>query len=298
MANWREKIKASAHGEVSREGLDPYRVAGQGVYEYVMALDDAQRRGAPGVNDEVVLLAGWVAFALQSLGDAMLDADAELDPSTAHYVPAVTAEQVMAFYEPVQAWIARARQAAASPSYSLDVRLPEVLPDWVEVEPCPAAHLYALRLAVGQLQERTEAMLVGFHAGPRYEHAREMIALGAAEAASAVEYANGLWGGTTGRPPASVHEGVEANLKHATEAYFYLGQLIAMPNLADAPRRLKQTQPPERGGSSFLDSIIRSYPQVAERRRGPLSGLGGALLGGLIGGGIIDEILGGGGDGW
>lgn len=296
MSNWRERLKA--HGEVSRDTLDPYQAAGAVVYEFVLGLDALRAEGdwLPGV--QAALLAGWVAFALQVLGDEMLDADAALDPSTAHFVPLVTAQQVTEFYEPVQSWTGRAQAAKASPSYHFDVPLPAVLPEWVEVEPCPAAHLLALRRAVVRLREHAEGLLSGFNPGPLQAHAREIVAQGMAEAASATDYANGLWGATSGPPPAQVHEAIEANLKHAAESYFYLGQVIAMPNLADAPRRVRDDGRGEQGPRSFLDTIIQAYPQVNQRRRGgAMSGIGGSLLGGLIGGGIIGEILGGGG-GW
>ncbi|MHB1533323.1 MAG: hypothetical protein ACYC1D_01670 [Acidimicrobiales bacterium] len=296
MSGWREKMKASAHGEVSREGLDPYRAAGGAVYDYVLDLDKLRLQDTSLPSVQAALLAGWVAFALQVLGDEMLDADAELDPSTAHFVPQVTAEQVMEFYEPVQAWMARAQAAKANPSYRFDVAVPEVLPEWVEVEPCPQAHLLALRQAVARLREHTEGVMAGFDPGPRQAHARDIVAQGAAEAQSAADYANGLWGASAGPPAPKLHEAIEANLKHAVESYFYVGQIVAMPSLADIPRRVREEAPEQGGPRSFIETMVRSYPQVAQRRRsGILSGMGSGMLGGFIGGAVIDEILGGGG---
>ena len=301
MPGWREKFKASSRGEVSREGLDPYRAAGSSVYSYILDLDEMRFDAATQPNIQIALLAGWNAFALQSLGDKMLDADAEYDPATAGFVPPVTAEQAMAFYEPVQGWMSRARAAQANPSYKLDAELPEVLPEWVEVEPCPPAHLLALREAVDQLRRHTESVLSGFDPGGSYAHARDIVAQGTAEAASAAEYANGLWGAATATPPARMHEAIEANLKHAAEAYFYLGQVIAMPSLADAPRRVRAEPQPEdqTRAPSFLQTMVQAYPQVAGRRRsgGFGGGLAGGLLGGLLGGGIAGELFGGGGGG-
>lgn len=298
MSNWREKLKASAHGEVSREGLEPYRVAGGSVYSYIIELDEMRAQaGLP--NVQAALLAGWVAFALQVLGDELLDADLAVDPSTAHYVPRVTAEQAMAFYEPVQAWMSRARVAQASGSYRLDVPVPEVMPEWVEVEPCPQAHLLAFRQAAGRLREHSEGVMAGFDPGPGCERARGVVVEALAEASAAADYANGLWSASTGAPPANLHETIEAHLKHAVESYFYLGQVVAMPALADAPRRVRDAQGAEGQGRSFLETMISSYPQIAQRRRGGLlSGVGGGLLGGMLGGAIIDEIFGAGGGGW
>ena len=296
MANWREKLKASTHGEVSREGLDPFRAAGGRVYDYVLELDGLrlEAKASPGL--QVALLSGWIAFALQVLGDEMLDADAALDPKTAHYVPEVTARQVTAFYEQVQPWMARAQASKASPSYQLDVPVPEILPEWVEVEPCPPAHLLALRQAANRLASQTQGVLAGFDPGPDQVHAKDLVAQGVAEATSTADYANGLWGAATAAPPAQMHEAIEANLKHAVESFFYIGQVIAMPKLADAPKRVREAQPEHEVPHSFLETMIKSYPQVAQRPRGGmLSGVGGGLLGGLLGGAIADEIFGGGG---
>lgn len=296
MSNWREKLKASAHGEVSREGLDPYRAAGGSVYHYIIELDEL-RAQASQPNVQAALLAGWVAFALQVLGDELLDADAALDPATAHYVPRVTAEQIMAFYQPVQPWMARARSAQASPAYHLDVAVPEVMPEWVEIEPCPHAHLLAFRQAAGRLREHTEGVLAGFD--PEYAHARDVVTQAVAEASAAADYATGLWAAGTAPPPANLHQTVEAHLKHAVESYFYLGQIISLPALADAPRRVRASQIDGDKPRSFLESMINSYPQIAQRRRGGmLSGVGGGILGGMLGGAIIDEILGGGDGGF
>lgn len=298
MSNWRERLKA--HGEVSRDALDPYRAAGAGVYDYILELDALRAEDSGSSSVQAALLAGWVAYALQVLGDEMLDADAAWDPATAHFVPPVTAQQVTEFYEPIRAWIGRAKAARVSPSFRIDVPLPEVLPIWVEVEPCPAAHLLALRQAVTRLREATEALLPGFDPPPEMSHARDIVAQGIAEAGAAADYANGLWGATSGSAPAAAHEAIETNLKHAAECYFYLGQVIAMPYLADEPRRVQKTAADPDKPTSFLDSIRSAYPQVTQPRQGggALSGMGGGLLGGLIGGEIIGSILGGlGGDG-
>ena len=298
MSNWREKLKASTHGEVSREGIDPYRAAGGGVYHYVIELDEL-RAQADQPNIQAALLAGWVSFALQVLGDEMLDTDAAVDPSTAHFLPKVTAEQAMAFYEQVQPWIARARSAQASAGYSLDVAVPQVLPEWVEVEPCPHAHLMAFREAADRLRQQAEGVLAGFDPGPNRSHARDVVAQALAEANAASDYATGLWASTATAPPANLHEAIEAHLKHAIEVYFYLGQVASMPSLADAPRRARQDAIEQERPASFLETMIRSYPQIAQRRRGGMfSGVGGGLLGGFLGGAVIDQILGGGGGGF
>jgi hypothetical protein len=91
-----------------------------------------------------------------------------------------------------------------------------------------------------------------------------------------------------------MHEAIDANLNHAVEVYIYLGQVIAMPALADAPRKVRQARPEEGGPPSFLYPMIQAYPPVARPRGSALSDIGGGLLGGAV----IDELLGDGGGGW
>ncbi len=297
MSPWRERLKA--HGEVPRAELEPYRVAGGGVYDYVLELDElrAGDTSLPGV--QAALLAGWIAFALQLLGDEMLDADAAADPTTANYVPVPTAQQVSAFYQPVQSWMGKAAAAKVNPSYHIADPLPEVLPEWIDVEPLPPAYLVGLRQAVARLREHTEGLIPGFN--PPQAHAREIVAEGMAEAGSAADYANRMWGTSSASPAPQTNDAIEAHLKHAAESYFYIGQVIAMPSLADAPRRVRETPPSEGGPRSFLETMVHAYPQVAQRPRGgrsALSGFAGGLLGGLIGGEILGGLGGLGGGGW
>lgn len=296
MPTWRERLKA--HGEVPRGALDAYKVAGRGVYQYVLDLDSLRAEGASLPAVQAALLAGWVAFSLQVLGDEMLDADAALDPATAKYVPPATAQQVTEFYEPVRAWIGRAQAAKANPSYRLDVTLPEVLPPWVEVEPCPPAHVFALRQAVTRLRQYTEGLVPGFDS--QQGHAGDLVAQGLAEAGSAADYATGMWGDPTSEPLPQTHAVIESSLKTAAETYFYLGQLIAMPSLADAPRRVRDEGDDQTKAKpqSFLETMTRAYPQVGQPRQGgALASAAGGFLGGLVGGAIIQEILGGSGFG-
>ncbi|MGH9122603.1 MAG: hypothetical protein ACRDYC_11805 [Acidimicrobiales bacterium] len=132
MAGWRDKIKASAKGDVPREPLEAYRAAGGGVYGYLLELDGVRASVGVQANVQMTLLAGWIAFVHQVLGDEMLAAN------PAPYIPRATAAQVMELYEPVAGWMARARAARANPAYRVDVPLPQLLPPWVEVRPIPA----------------------------------------------------------------------------------------------------------------------------------------------------------------
>ena len=140
--------------EIPADSLESFRRAGAGVYgAYLQAEQQRQELAARHVHPwqapagtATQLLCTWNALVLQTLGEALLDADYRADPSTVGYLPAVTAEQAWAFFAQVEPWLARARQAAVSPGYRIadDVELPAVLPPWVRVEPCPRPHLDAM----------------------------------------------------------------------------------------------------------------------------------------------------------
>jgi len=153
-------IVAGLHGEVSAETLEGYRRAGSSVYDL---LDRVQRRRdeakvagcSPWQADrglQFQIAFAWNAFVLQTLGDEFIRADYAADSSTVGFLPRVTAEQVAAFYHQVEPWVSRANQAASNPGYEPDVHLPAELPPWVEVEPCPRAHLAAMMAALRSIR--------------------------------------------------------------------------------------------------------------------------------------------------
>lgn len=238
------RMVARLQGEVPAEDLEAYRRAGSEVYRL---LDDLEKRrsewATSGIDawtapesTQAALLCGWNAFALQVLGDSLLTADYESQPSTRRYVPPVTAEQVLAFYEQVPGWLGRARAAEGSDSYRLDVTVPGELPPWSEVEPCPIPHLTAMRAALRQLRTHATAGMAGFHIdldATDRKRAHDRVHEVLAEAESAGAYADGLW--SPGLPP-SIHEAVEQHAKRAVELFYLLGQLMAMPRLALAER--------------------------------------------------------------
>ena len=227
-------------GEVPADVLEGYRRAGSEVYDLLEALE--QRRLEWKIKDldawtvdsgaQVANLCSWNAFALQLLGDRLLEADYEANPRTRGYVPPVTAEQALRFYGQVAGWLSRARQAEASPSYELDVEVPAPLPPWSEVEPCPTVHLTAMRAAVDELRRHALAGLADFRLetdDPERRRAADRIQEVRAAAESASGYADRLWAPNV--PPA-LHEEIERHAKAAVEAYYELGQLLAMPRQA------------------------------------------------------------------
>lgn len=232
------RLMARLHGEVPADVLESYRRAGSEVYDLLDQIETRRAEGVLGgdawsVDDatQAAFVATWCAFALQVLGDALLEADYESDPGSVGYVPPITAQQALAFYSQVPSWLARACQAQASPSYRLDVALPAPLPRWVQVEPCPRAHLAAMRAGLDQLRRHATAGMVGFHVDQadddrRRAHDRVHEVLADAEAAAG--YADRLWAPTV---PKDIHEAIERQAKHAVERFYELGQLMAMPQL-------------------------------------------------------------------
>jgi hypothetical protein len=239
------RLAAAMHGEVSAVTVEAYRRAGASAYQDALAADQVRAEmaaagtslWAAGAGQASQLLCTWNAFVLQTLGDELVEADYRADPRTVGFLPRVTAEQAAAFLGEVESWSARSRRAAADPGYdvSAEIALPAQLPGWIEVEPCPRAHLAAM-LATGRaVRGRAEAALADFtRAGTPagQEKAASRLAGMAADAASVLSYGESLWAPAV---PQGVHEQVENSLKRGIAAYYLLGQLLAMPGLLDRP---------------------------------------------------------------
>ncbi len=81
-------------------------------------------------STQAQFLCSWNAFALQTLGDAFLQADYTADPKTVGFVPRVTERQVLALYSEVEPWVSREHQSQSNPEYRFDVMVPALLPPW------------------------------------------------------------------------------------------------------------------------------------------------------------------------
>src|SRR5512146_3133515 len=183
------------------------------------------------------LLCAWNAFALQTLGDQLVEADHQADPRTAGFLPPVTAEQAAVFLGEVEQWSARARRAASDETYDItaEIAVPAPLPEWVKAEPCPRAHLTAMLAAARAMRGRAEAALADLAKAPpprdRADAASRLKGM-AAEADSVVSFGESLWS-----PDATdeVHEKVENSLRRGIAAWYRLGQLLAVPALLEKP---------------------------------------------------------------
>jgi hypothetical protein len=237
------RLAAAMHGEVGAATVEAYRRAGAAAYSDQA---DAER-----VRSELVLsgrsvwtahpheasqlLCAWNAFALQTLGDELVEADYRADPRTAGYLPKVTAEQAAGFLGEVEHWSARARRAACDETYDVaaEIAVPAPLPGWVEAEPCPRAHLDAMLAAGRAMRGRIEAALDDMtKAEPPTdrEGAPDRLFGMAAEADTAIDFAESLWSPEAGP---ELHERVEDSLRRGIAAYYRLGQLLAAPMLLD-----------------------------------------------------------------
>ena len=137
----------------------------------------------------------------------------------------------------LESWLASARRGAADSGFDIaaQVALPAALPGWVEVEPCPRAHLDAMLAAARAMRARAEAAVADFQrvdtpAG--HEKTAAKLAGMAADAGAVLSYAESLWSPNADQV---IHERVENSLKRAIEGYYTLGQLLARPVLAVRP---------------------------------------------------------------
>lgn len=247
-----QRIKAFARGERDAETLYAYRRAGSSVHE---ELDEAERRrfdmAASGQSPfemsrqvGLELACTWNAFALQTLGDKMLEADEVADPDSVGFVPPVTFDQVQAYYSDVQRWLAHANRARHDATFDLPVNtLPARLPAWSPVEPCPRPHLDAMMTALKAMQLHAEAAMHALEKStPQKDQAKLSRLRGLfAEAVSKGNYAANMYA-----PHAStaLHEQVEELAKVAVEQLYQVGQYISYPDLL-----LSQQKPPTSKGS-------------------------------------------------
>ncbi len=197
--------------ECELEGLDPWDV---------------------GASRQAELVCAWNAFALQTLGDALSD-------TSSGRVSAASSRQALAYYEQVEGWLSRARQAHSNPTtYRLDISVPAALPPWVGSGEAPTeSHLMAMMTAMRKLRMHAEAGMATFpdRALPPIRRdlalrLRQLLAAGVSKA----EYEESLG---AGNPPAELRRECERHVRGAIEIFYRLGQLLAMPQALGAQGR-------------------------------------------------------------
>lgn len=235
------RLRAKLAGELADDTLAAYRAAGASAHDLLVEAEE-RRAGltaddywAVPAAEQAFFLCTWNAFALQTLGEAFVTADFEHDPGTVGFLPPVTAEQALAFFAEVEQWLVRARQAEASPGFELDLHVPAELPEWVEVEPCPMAHLHAMLSACRSLTEHAEIALADLKPRAPAERAKDLAAIESLLVAAkvAAEYAEQLHSQLDRGSAASqsLHERIESSIKDALAQAYLVGQLAAMPGI-------------------------------------------------------------------
>lgn len=175
-------------------------------------------------------LCGWCAFVLQRLGDATLDAHEARHRGG--FVSEQTSQQVTAYYREAQEWVRRGREAATTPGYRIDVRLPADVPAaagaWRER---PPAHLEGMRAAVDTVGVHAEAATRDLLAHPEAATTpgvAETLGRLLARARAAAESVDGMWSSDL---PGGLRGDLERELRAALTAYHHAGQLAALPEL-------------------------------------------------------------------
>lgn len=210
-------LRSALHGEVSTAELDARLAAGS--FAYSLA-EEAE------ASENVLLrLCAWNAFALQTIADKLIEADAAADPATEGYVPRSTLNYVSVCLDLVRHWIRQARIVESDPQARIAAELPARLPVWRRDEPTRPSELQGLRAAYEALQARVETALV--------ESSPPELRRTDAEMRSAADDAAALWHRNAG--PVECGE-ARVYLLEALQHALTLGQLIALPTLAEVER--------------------------------------------------------------
>lgn len=249
------RIAARLKGEIPADELEALRGAGSQVYDAYVTAESARKQLAAAGTDlwspaghdpRPRLITLWRGFACQQLGEAFLDADYAADPRTRGFVPPVTARQAEAYFTEVELMLhdlARAEDPSWRPS-----GVPSRLPAWVDVEPCPQAHLEAMLKACSVIAMHAELAVADLEQLGAAAHQREHAKLKAllAGVLADADYAATLYSGLHGTASQEMHERAERTVKRAVEGAYLIGQLAAMPGLTAAvpapERRLPRPQ--------------------------------------------------------
>lgn len=224
------RLAAISRGYVALETLEARRRAGAGVYRAWAHLEQ-QHPDPWALSPQAQLhrLCVWNAFTLQSLADAMLEADERLEPSFTDFVPPQTYELLLRFYQAAQRWLEWAQQNPCVPL----AELPAGLPSWQGSRRYPRVFLEALLEAAEALRLHVEAVwagceqqLVPQNQAPLLKRLRQKRA----KAENKLAYARRLLGHAS---PPSVGPLAVQHIRLAVGGYFRLGQLLAMPSLLD-----------------------------------------------------------------
>ena len=212
-------------GELSAAGLEGLRIVGADAYdvqERADAVRDA-KAGAVDVETQLFLVCSWNAFALQTIADHVLDADARLDPRTAGFLPPPTLAFAQRCYLGVPNWLEWARNAELHSGFRPTVALPSPLPPWPRIGRTRRVHVGVLEAAYESIAPRAESDAHAAGAGAAVDVLLARM-VGSAEKAARLR--------PEARTPERLRE-VRDALVQALEDAYVLGQIAAMPSLVD-----------------------------------------------------------------
>jgi hypothetical protein len=220
-------LRSTLRGEVSTGQLTARRGAGTVAYSLI-----EEAAAAVGDDRETCLFraCAWNAFALQTIAETLITVDAADDPGTAGYIPRSSLRFASACLDRVPDWIRMARTVQGDPESRVR-ELPATLPTWTPSEPTRQSELHALRSAYEALEARVESDLQRLVArAPADSRAVAQARHLRAEMQAAAEYAGAL----AQRRAGDADRGeARWRLLSAIESAFTLGQLLAVPTLAD-----------------------------------------------------------------
>jgi hypothetical protein len=246
-------FRSMLRGEVSAAGLSARRGAGTAAYSLA---DEAAAAEGDDRGTRLFRVCAWNAFALQTIADLLIEADAAGDPGTAGYVPPSTLQFASDCLDAVPEWIRLARVVQSDPEARIR-GLPARLPPWQTGEPTRLSELHGLRAAYEALEARVESYLRSLDQPREGAPALARVRQTRAEMESSAEYANAISISPTG---AGDRGEARWRLLSALESAFALGQLIALPTLGEiTSSRDESLASPFVAASSWL-SITSGWP--------------------------------------
>lgn len=194
-------------------------------------------RGAE--RHQIATLCAWNAYVCQTVANALVDAESYEDSTTAGYLPPRLAGDALVLYREAESWRTQAIQARTSKSFMLDARAPDTFP--LRIDPLlggasvPRGLLWSLQAIVTRRDAFERA--VSTAPAEQWEAAGVLQELfGAVQ--SAGDYAARMWSDSM---PSDVRAEVAERLRSAIANAYVLGELAAMPQLAESKAELGRT---------------------------------------------------------
>ena len=247
------RLLARRAKELSSLQLEAYRRAGAAVFDLHLVADERRRALVaagrhPFDADPAtasLLLCAWNARVHQALACELIDADYRQDPRTRGFVPVVTYRHALALFSPVQSWLSAGRRAEVSSDFWIgdEVELPVALPELHQPRFGPGKAVRGLLMAGDVLHGLLEQELGAVHAAgeapPRWRPALERITELAAQAHTALRYAQGLW---HPQSTAGLDSVILGHVLPALVLEHSLGQFLALPELVEGYRDGRRTR--------------------------------------------------------